>query len=295
MEHRQLGQGTRLHEEGRLAIALGTSKKSRETGKADGRDRLRLDRWLVERGLAVTRSRARDLVVRGDVLVDGTACLKPGLFVREQAVVEIVSGQGGSGQSNGAHYVSRGALKLVAALDHFGIDPTGEIALDIGASTGGFTQVLLERGSVGVYAVDVGHSQLAEAVRRDARVRVLESQDGRGLDRKLIQEAPGFVTADVSFISLTLALPAALELAAPGARLIALVKPQFEAGRAAVGKGGIVRSAVDREAALARVRDWVGRQPGWRVLGTMVSPITGKAGNAEYLLAATKDKVLADG
>ena len=249
----------------------------------------------MARGLTATRSRARDLIVRGAVLVDGIACLKPGQFVGAGTVVEIGGEQGRAGPPSGAHYVSRGALKLAAALDHFGFDPAGKVALDIGASTGGFTQVLLERGAMHVTAVDVGRSQLAGVLLDDHRVTFMDGQDARRLDRDLIPEPPEFVVADVSFISLTLALPAALALAAPGAHLVALVKPQFEAGRAAVGKGGIVRSEADREAALARVRDWVAAQPGWRVFGTMGSPITGKAGNSEYLLAAIKDTTLGNG
>jgi 23S rRNA (cytidine1920-2'-O)/16S rRNA (cytidine1409-2'-O)-methyltransferase len=252
---------------------------------SDTRPRLRLDQWLVEHNLASSRSRARDLILRGAILIAGKSCLKPGQLLDATAVVSI-----NAADASGAHYVSRGALKLVAALDHFGIDPEGKTALDIGSSTGGFTQVLLERGAKAVTAVDVGQSQLAAPLRKDARVRVLESQDARGLDRGFVAEPPEIVTADVSFISLTLALPAALTLAASGTYLVALIKPQFEAGRAAIGKGGIVRSEQDREAAVDRVRDWVGKQPGWRVLGVIPSPIQGKSGNAEYLLAAIKDE-----
>ena len=248
------------------------------------RPRLRLDQWLVEQRLAVSRSRARDLIVRGAVTVEGAVCLKPGQLVADTATV-VISGA----DEAGAHYVSRGSLKLNAALDHFGIDPAGKTALDIGASTGGFTQVLLERGAKAVTAVDVGQSQLAPSLRGDARVRVLESQDARGLDVSLIPVTPTIVTADVSFISLTLALPAALTLAASGAHLVALIKPQFEAGRAAIGKGGIVRSAADRDAAVNRVHDWIANQSGWRVLGVIPSPIEGKSGNIEFLLAAIKD------
>jgi 23S rRNA (cytidine1920-2'-O)/16S rRNA (cytidine1409-2'-O)-methyltransferase len=249
------------------------------------RPRLRLDQWLVEHQLAVSRSRARDLILRGTVTVEGKVCLKPGQLVGNTAKVAIA----GTADA-GAHYVSRGALKLIAALDHFGIDPQGKTALDIGASTGGFTQVLLERGAKTVTAVDVGQSQLAASLRQDTRVHVLESQDARGLDRGLVLHAPEIVTADVSFISLTLALPAALGLAEPGAHLVALIKPQFEAGRAAIGKGGIVRSEEDRDAAVNRVHDWIGKQAGWRVLGVIPSPIQGKSGNAEFLLAAIKDE-----
>ncbi len=247
--------------------------------------RLRLDQWLVEHKLAVSRSRARDLILRGVVTVSGKVCVKPGQMVGNTSEVAIANAE-----DAGAHYVSRGALKLIAALDHFGIDPRGKATLDIGASTGGFTQVLLERGARSVTAVDVGTSQLAPSLRTEPRVHVLEAQDTRGLDRSLVPEAPGIVTADVSFISLTLALPAALALAAPSAHLVALIKPQFEAGRAAIGKGGIVRLAEDRDAAVNRVRDWIGKQQGWRVLSVIPSPIQGKSGNVEFLLAAIKDQ-----
>lgn len=247
-------------------------------------DRLRLDQWLVEHKLAASRSRARDLILRGAVTVAGQVCVKPGLPVAGDAAVTI-----DQAVEAGAHYVSRGALKLVAALDHFGIEASGRIGLDVGASTGGFTQVLLERGAAAVHAVDVGTSQLAASLRADTRVNVLEGRDARDLSRADIPNAPSIVTADVSFISLTLALPAALDLAAPGAHLVALIKPQFEAGRAAVGKGGIVRSAADRDAAVARVEEWLAARAGWRVLGVIASPIEGKGGNAEFLLAAEKE------
>ena len=158
--------------------------------------------------------------------------------------------------------------------------------MDIGASTGGFTEVLLERGAAKAYAVDVGRGQLHKRLAADARVVSLEATDARTLDSHLIPEQAGVIVADVSFISLTQALPAALRLAAPGAFLIALVKPQFEAGREAIGKGGIVRDAAARQTALARVRDFVAQQPGWNVIGEMPSPITGGSGNEEFLLAA---------
>ena len=251
--------------------------------------RLRLDQWLVEHKRVASRSRARDLILRGVVLIDGKACRKAGRLVADNAEVAI------SGASDaGVHYVSRGALKLIAALDHFGIEPAGGACLDIGASTGGFTQVLLERGASVVFAVDVGTAQLAPGLRTDPRVKVLENQDARRLDRTLVGVAPVLVTADVSFISLTQALPVALELAAPGAQLVALIKPQFEAGRAAIGKGGIVRTAEDRDAAVARVREWIAIQPGWRVLDVIPSPLEGKSGNTEFLLAAIKTGALAD-
>jgi 23S rRNA (cytidine1920-2'-O)/16S rRNA (cytidine1409-2'-O)-methyltransferase len=238
----------------------------------------RLDQLLVERGLAPSRSRAADLVRRGCVKAGDTVATKPGALFGEDAALAVTGDAGLA--------VSRGGLKLAAALDAFGLDPKGRICLDIGASTGGFTEVLLERGAAKAYAVDVGRGQLHKRLAADARVVSLEATDARTLDSHLIPEQAGVIVADVSFISLTQALPAALRLAAPGAFLIALVKPQFEAGREAIGKGGIVRDAAARQAALARVRDFVAQQPGWTVIGEMPSPITGGSGNEEFLLAA---------
>jgi 23S rRNA (cytidine1920-2'-O)/16S rRNA (cytidine1409-2'-O)-methyltransferase len=185
--------------------------------------------------------------------------------------------------------VSRGGEKLAAALEHFALASEGRTALDIGASTGGFTGVLLDAGAARVHAVDVGHGQLHASLREDRRVVVHERCDARNLDATLIPDAIGIIVADVSFISLTKVLPAALRLARSGAWLVALVKPQFEAGRAALSKQGIVRDAAVRERAVATVTDFMGDQPGWRVLGVIPSPITGGSGNQEYLLAAVLD------
>jgi 23S rRNA (cytidine1920-2'-O)/16S rRNA (cytidine1409-2'-O)-methyltransferase len=237
----------------------------------------RLDRLLVESGLAPTRSRAADLVRRGCVQVEGVRAAKPGALVAGDAALSVEPGA--------ALYVSRGGLKLAAALDGFGLDPAGRIALDIGASTGGFTEVLLARGASRVYAVDVGRDQLHESLRTDPRVVVLEGTDARKLKANLVDGPVSAIVADVSFISLTQALPVPLSLAAPGAWLVALVKPQFEAGRASVGKGGIVRDAKDRERAVARVRAFI-EDEGWVVLGVMSSPILGGSGNQEFLIAA---------
>ncbi|MBM3544070.1 MAG: TlyA family RNA methyltransferase [Alphaproteobacteria bacterium] len=238
----------------------------------------RLDNFLVECGLAATRAQAADLIRRGCVNVGGMVAAKPGTLVASDAVVEVVPGA--------APYVSRGGLKLQAALDAFGLEPEGRVALDLGASTGGFTDVLLARGAARVYAVDVGHSQLHEKLRADPRVVSLEGTDARSLDASLIETPVGAIVADVSFISLTQVLPPALKLAAPGTWLIALIKPQFEAGREAVGRGGVVRDEAAREAAVQRVRDFVAGLPGWSVLGVMPSPIEGGSGNREFLLAA---------
>lgn len=240
----------------------------------------RLDQALVTRGLAATRSRARDLILRGQVLVGGRAVAKAGTLVSDDAEITVSPGAG-------AEAVSRGGLKLAAALDAFGLDPAGRTALDVGASTGGFTEALLARGATRVYAVDVGRGQLHPRLAADPRVVSLEETDSRSLDTALVPEPVGVIVADVSFISLDKALPPALALAAPGAFLVALVKPQFEAGREGVDKGGIVRDAAVRDAAVARVRDWVAGLPGWRVVGVIPSPIPGGSGNREFLLGAS--------
>jgi 23S rRNA (cytidine1920-2'-O)/16S rRNA (cytidine1409-2'-O)-methyltransferase len=235
---------------------------------------------LVERGLAVSRARARDLIRRGLVAVAGAVETKAGAAVAPDAEVQVAAGAG--------DHVSRGALKLNAALEHFRFSALGVVALDVGASTGGFTQVLLERGALRVYAVDVGHGQLHARLAEDPRVVSLERCDARSLDRTRIAEPVGAIVADVSFISLTKALPAALALAADPAWLVALVKPQFEAGRAAVGRGGVVRDPAARDRAVSLVRDWVAAQPGWRVVDVIPSPIAGGSGNQEFLLGAVR-------
>lgn len=241
----------------------------------------RLDLALVERGLAASRAQARDLVKRGAVTVRGAAASRPAMMV---AAADAIAVSGNAGD-----FVSRGAHKLLAALDQFRFDPAGRIALDIGASTGGFTQVLVQRGAAHVYAVDVGHAQLSPRLSGDTRITHLEGRDARTITRAEIPDAIAAIVADVSFISVTKALPAALALSAPGCWLVALVKPQFEAGREAVGKGGIVRDPADRERALGSVEAWMHAQPGWRIAGTMPSPIAGGSGNLEFLLGAVRD------
>lgn len=240
----------------------------------------RLDLALVARGLVGTRAKARDLIARGEVRVDGEVARKPAMNVREEQTIVV--------DPTAAAQVSRGAVKLTAALDHFGLEAMGRIALDVGASTGGFTQVLLERGATRIYAVDVGKGQLHASLAGDTRVVALEECDARTLDRTMVPEAINAIVADVSFISLRKVLPAALGLAAQGCWLMALVKPQFEVGREGVGRGGIVRDPALREKALADVRDWLAAQEGWTVLGTMPSPIEGGSGNVEFLLAAVR-------
>jgi 23S rRNA (cytidine1920-2'-O)/16S rRNA (cytidine1409-2'-O)-methyltransferase len=238
----------------------------------------RLDRLLVEAGLAPSRAQAADLVRRGCVTVAGRVASKPGALVSADAPLTV--------SPDAAPYVSRGGLKLEAALDAFGLDPAGRVALDLGASTGGFTDALLARGAASVYAVDVGRGQLHERLRADARVVALEETDARSLDASIVKEPIAAIVADLSFISLTLALPAALKLAVPDGWLVALIKPQFEAGREAVAKGGIVRNAEDREKAVARVWQFIEAQAGWAVLGVTPSPILGGSGNEEFLIGA---------
>jgi 23S rRNA (cytidine1920-2'-O)/16S rRNA (cytidine1409-2'-O)-methyltransferase len=206
---------------------------------------------------------------------------KPGMNIAGDRAVEL------RGQDH--PWVSRGGLKLAHALDHFAIDPTGGIWLDVGASTGGFTDVLLARGAAKVYAVDVGHGQFAWKLRQDPRVVVLERTNARHLSRQQIPDPLDGIVCDASFIGLEVVLPAPLALAAPTARLIALIKPQFEVGPAEVGKGGIVRDPELHRDVCTRIADWLGRQPGWTVIGVTESPITGADGNREFLIAAKRD------
>jgi 23S rRNA (cytidine1920-2'-O)/16S rRNA (cytidine1409-2'-O)-methyltransferase len=243
--------------------------------------RKRLDVVLVERGLVPTRSRARDLIKYGKVLVDRQVCTKAGTEVGVEQALALEPGS--------ADAVSRAGAKLAAALDAFGFDPKGLIALDLGASTGGFTQVLLARGAEKVYAVDVGHDQLHPSLKYDARVVSFEGRDARDLTPALVPEPLAAIVADLSFISLTKALRPVLALATPGAWLAALIKPQFEVGRANIGKGGIVRDAAARQAAVDAVAGWLASLGGWRVVGSIPSPIKGGSGNEEFLLGAICD------
>ncbi|MBI1383710.1 MAG: TlyA family rRNA (cytidine-2'-O)-methyltransferase [Rhizobiales bacterium] len=242
----------------------------------------RLDVALVERGLVRSRAQARDLIRRGLVSVDGTVERRPARAIQEAQSLSV----GG----DAARRVSRGGEKLAAALAAFDLSPEGCVAVDLGASTGGFTEVLLEAGARRVYAVDVGHGQLHPAIAADPRVVTLEGTDVRDLDARLVPEPVQAIVADLSFISLTLAVGPALGLAAPGAWSIALVKPQFEAGREHVGKGGIVRDAGARAAAVEGVARFLAGN-GWREVGRIVSPIEGGSGNEEWLLGAINDAV----
>ncbi len=238
----------------------------------------RLDALLVARGLAETRTKAAALVLAGVVYSGEKRLDKPGTPVRDDLPIEV---------RGAPHpYVSRGGLKLAHALDHFSIPVEGRVGLDLGASTGGFTDVLLKRGARRVYAVDVGYGQLDAKLRGDDRVVVLERTNARHLTAKEIPEPVDLIVCDASFIGLRLVLPAAMALAANGAHLVALIKPQFEVGKDRVGKGGIVRDPALHEEVCATITAWLGALPGWHVLGLSPSPIEGAEGNKEFLIVA---------
>ncbi|TQV81989.1 TlyA family RNA methyltransferase [Denitrobaculum tricleocarpae] len=241
----------------------------------------RIDQLLVERGLVESRSRAQAMIMAGLVYSDTRRIDKPGQTLPEDAPLEM------KGQDH--PWVSRGGLKLIKGLESFDVDPAGLTALDVGASTGGFTDVLLSKGAAKVFAVDVGHGQLAWKLRQDPRVVVLERCNARHLTRDQITEAVDMVVCDASFIGLRTVLPAALTLTAPGATLLALIKPQFEVGKALVGKGGVVRDPELHEKVCGEIRTWVESLPDWSVIGLIESPIKGPEGNVEFLIAARRD------
>jgi 23S rRNA (cytidine1920-2'-O)/16S rRNA (cytidine1409-2'-O)-methyltransferase len=240
--------------------------------------RRRLDALLVERGLVETRSKAQALIMAGLVWSGDRRLDKPGMLLPAETQIEL--------KGRDHPWVSRGGLKLVRALDHFSLDPAGAVALDVGASTGGFTDVLLARGAARVYAVDVGYGQLAAKLRDDPRVVVLERVNARSLTRAEVPEPIDLIVCDASFIGLEVVLPAALALAAERAGLVALIKPQFEVGKGRVGKGGIVRDQALRREVCDRIIAWLDAQPGWRVAGLIESPILGADGNQEFLVYA---------
>lgn len=238
----------------------------------------RLDQLLVERGLAETRARAQALVLAGEVWSGDKRLDKPGLRLTDHAPLRV--------KGRDHPYVSRGGIKLDHGLTYFGFDPGGKVALDVGASTGGFTDVLLSRGAKRVFAVDVGHGQLAWKLRQDPRVVVFERVNARYLSTEQIPEPVDMIVCDASFIGLEIVLPAALALAAPDADLIALIKPQFEVGKGRVGRGGVVREPALHAEVRSRITAWLGKQPGWHVIGTIESPIRGPEGNIEFLIGA---------
>ena len=241
----------------------------------------RVDQLLVDRGLAESRARAQALILAGLVFAGDRRIDKAGDQIAGEAALMV--------KGRDHPWVSRGGVKLAHALDHFAIEISGRVALDIGASTGGFTDVLLDRGARRVYAVDVGHGQLAWKLRQDPRVVVHERLNARSLSREHVPEAVDIITCDASFIGLATVLPAPLALAAERALLVALVKPQFEAGRDHVGKGGVVRDPAIHREVCDRAAAWVGAQPGWMVTGVVESPILGPEGNREFLLYARRE------
>jgi 23S rRNA (cytidine1920-2'-O)/16S rRNA (cytidine1409-2'-O)-methyltransferase len=246
------------------------------SGAAKGR----ADVLLVERGLAESRTRAQALIMAGQVTSGSRRVDKPGALLPCDAPLQV--------KGRDHPWVSRGGIKLAAGLEHFQIDPTGRVCLDLGASTGGFTDVLLSGGAAKVFAVDVGHGQLAWKLRQDPRVIVLERTNARNLTVAPVPDPIDLLVCDASFIGLDVILPAPLALAAPGAELIALIKPQFEVGKGQVGKGGVVRDPALHQAVCARIEAWLGALPDWTVLGLKESPITGPQGNKEFLIAARR-------
>ena len=241
--------------------------------------KLRADKLVVSRGLADSRTKAQALIMAGAVFSGERKLAKAGEMLGEDALLEV--------RGKDHPWVSRGGIKLDHALMHFGFDVTGAVALDVGSSTGGFTDVLLARGAAKVYAVDVGTNQLAWKLRQDPRVVVHEQTNARYLTPEQVPEPVDIVVCDASFIGLAKVLEAPLRLAKSGAKLVALIKPQFEAGRGEVGKGGVVRDEAVRRRVCDAAAEWVASQ-GWQVLGMTESPITGPEGNVEYLLAATR-------
>jgi len=242
-------------------------------------EKRRLDQMLVERGLAPTRAKAQALILAGIVFSGERRLDKPGATFAADAPLEI--------RGKDHPWVSRGGVKLAHALDHFHIDPRGLVALDIGASTGGFTDVLVQRGAARVYAVDVGFGQFDWRLRNDERVVLLERVNARHLTSAQVPEPVDLVVCDASFIGLETVLPAPLALAKPRARLVALIKPQFEVGPDRVGKGGVVRDPALHREVCDRIAAWLVAQ-GWRVLGIVESPIRGPEGNVEFLVAAER-------
>jgi 23S rRNA (cytidine1920-2'-O)/16S rRNA (cytidine1409-2'-O)-methyltransferase len=240
----------------------------------------RLDQLLVDRGLAESRSRAQAVIMAGLVYSGERRLDKPGVAVADDLAIEL------RGQDH--PWVSRGGLKLAKALEAFPIPVEGRIAIDVGASTGGFTDVLIAHGAAKVFAVDVGQGQLAWKLRQDPRVTVLEKTNARHLGAELIPDPIDLVVCDASFIGLEVVLPAALALTRPQAWLAALIKPQFEVGKGRVGKGGVVRDPELHREVCDRIHAWVAAQPGWQVHGIVESPIKGPEGNIEFLIVAEK-------
>lgn len=243
----------------------------------------RLDLLMVQRKLAPTRSKARDLIKSGHVSVNGVVSKKAGHILPAEVTIKLAL--------EAPQFVSRAALKLSHAITHFGVECQDRVVLDLGASTGGFTEVLLQKKAAYVYAIDVGHDQLHNDLRRHPNVTSMEGQDARLLKRDQLQHKITAITVDVSFISLMKILETPMNLAEHGSWMVALVKPQFEVGRKALGKKGIVKDQQAIKSAIDAVIGWLETKPGWQVRGTTPSPITGQTGNQEYLLHAVKSEV----
>ena len=240
----------------------------------------RADQLLVAQGLAESRTRAQALILAGLVYAGDRRVDKAGQVLPDDTALTV--------KGRDHPWVSRGGVKLAHGLDHFGWDVTGATAIDVGSSTGGFTDVLLTRGATHVFAVDSGTNQLAWKLREDARVTVLEQTNARYLTDDQIPVPVDIIVCDASFIGLAKVLARPLEFAAPVAKLIALIKPQFEAGQGEVGKGGVVRDPAIHARVCAEVSDWIAAQPGWQVTGITTSPITGPEGNVEFLIGAVR-------
>ncbi len=251
-----------------------------------GKPKQRADQMLVERGLAESRAKAQALIMAGVVFSAERRIEKPGQQISAETVLDV------RGQDH--PWVGRGGLKLAHALERFSLVADGRVALDIGASTGGFTDVMIQNGAAKVYAVDVGRGQLAWKLQSDARVVQLDKTNARHLGPDLIPEPVDAIVCDASFIGLEAVLPAALGLAGPGCFLVALIKPQFEVGAGRVGKGGIVRDPALHEEVCLRIRAWLEGIPGWRVLGITESPVKGAEGNTEFLIGAIFDGGVGD-
>lgn len=251
-----------------------------ETAKPAKPKKIRVDQLLVDRGLVETRTKGQALVMAGKVFSGEQKIAKPGDKIADDKPLEV------RGQDH--PWVSRGGLKLDKGLREFDLDASGLIAIDVGASTGGFTDVLLQNGAAKVYSVDVGRGQLHWKLRTDDRVVVMESTNARTLDSEAVPDPIDAVVCDASFIGLEKVLPAALALVKPGGWLLALIKPQFQVGKGQVGKGGVVRDPALHQQACDDVRDWLNSQEGWSVLGLTESPITGPQGNVEFLIHAKR-------
>jgi 23S rRNA (cytidine1920-2'-O)/16S rRNA (cytidine1409-2'-O)-methyltransferase len=238
----------------------------------------RLDKIIVDMGLAASRERARALIMEGRVLVSGAPVTKAGTMIAPDAPIEVSGGE--------IPYVSRGGLKLEAALKYFNISAVGKIAMDVGASTGGFTDCLLQNGAIKVYCIDVGYGQLAWKLRQDPRIVIIERANIRYLEKEKIPDPIALATIDVSFISLVKVVPKVLEFLSPGGEVIALIKPQFEVGKGEVDKGGVIKDAAKRERAAGRVKEAM-ESFGLKIIGIIQSPISGQKGNIEYLIYMT--------